>query len=202
MSSDTVDHPQRTRALRLGVLDETELVVTGLDGMLRPHRGRIELSVLRGAATTNGLDVVLLDPFHSPGDPHAHVNRAASLGPAKVLVYTWNTRAAHAPSLRAAGAHGVIDKAVPGAELLSAVEAVDRGERLEPTRPARAPVLSARESEVLTLLCRGQSNQEIADTLYVSINSVKTYVRQIYRKLGVTRRTQAVAWANRHGHPI
>ncbi|MQW75399.1 DNA-binding response regulator [Nocardioides sp. dk4132] len=188
-------------ALRLGVLDETELVVTGLDGMLRPHRGRVELSVLEAPESTAGLDVVLCDPFRGGGDPHDHVARVAALGPARVLVYTWNTRAANTRTFVAAGAHAVLDKAVPATELISVVEAVGRGEPVLSAPPTGTIPLSLRESEVLTLLCRGQSNQEIADALYVSINSVKTYVRQIYRKLGVTRRTQAVAWANRHGHP-
>lgn len=186
--------------LRLGVWEESELVITGLVGMLGPHRGRVELSVLTAASTTDGLDVVLCDPFRADEEPHAHVGRVAGLGPARVLVYTWNTRVANRHTLTAAGAHAVVDKAVPGTELLAAVEAVGRGEQV-PQLPTGTVPLSQRESEVLTLLCRGQSNQEIADSLYISINSVKTYVRQTYRKLGVTRRTQAVAWANRHGHP-
>ena len=61
------------------------------------------------------------------------------------------------------------------------------------------PGLSQRESEVLVLIGRGLSNQEIAEQLYVSVNSVKTYIRQVYAKTGATRRTQAVAWAHEHG---
>jgi NarL family two-component system response regulator LiaR len=52
---------------------------------------------------------------------------------------------------------------------------------------------------VLGLICRGMSNLEIADQLFVSVNSVKTYVRQIYQKIGVSRRAQAVAWGLAHG---
>lgn len=52
--------------------------------------------------------------------------------------------------------------------------------------------LSDRELEVLTLLCQGHSNQEIADKLFVSLNTVKTHLSNIYQKLHVTRRTQAV----------
>ena len=59
--------------------------------------------------------------------------------------------------------------------------------------------LSPRESSVLALVTRGFSNQEIADKLYLSINSVKTYIRSAYRKVGVTSRAQAVAWAIQHG---
>ena len=52
--------------------------------------------------------------------------------------------------------------------------------------------LTAREAEVLALITQGLSNQEIAERSYLSINSVKTYIRTAYRKIGVTRRSQAV----------
>ena len=52
--------------------------------------------------------------------------------------------------------------------------------------------LSEREMEVLTLLGQGLSNQEIADRLFVSLNTIKTHLSNIYGKLGVTRRTQAL----------
>ncbi len=47
---------------------------------------------------------------------------------------------------------------------------------------------------MLELICAGHSNMEIADMLYLSINSVKTYIRSAYRRIGVTRRSQAVLW--------
>ena len=59
--------------------------------------------------------------------------------------------------------------------------------------------LTEREAEIIALIARGLSNQEIADLAYLSINSVKTYIRTAYRKMGVTRRSQAVRWALEHG---
>jgi DNA-binding CsgD family transcriptional regulator len=59
--------------------------------------------------------------------------------------------------------------------------------------------LSPRESNVLELVVLGHTNQQIADTLYLSINSVKTYIRSAYRKTGVSTRGQAVAWGIQHG---
>ena len=61
--------------------------------------------------------------------------------------------------------------------------------------------LSPRESSVLGLVTRGFSNQDIADELYLSINSVKTYIRSAYRKIDVSTRSQAVAWAIQAGFP-
>ena len=77
------------------------------------------------------------------------------------------------------------------AEILRMIEAAAAGE-LEPSGPLAA--LTPRELEVLRLIARGLSNQEIADQVFVSINSVKTYIRSAYRKIGVRSRTQAVAW--------
>lgn len=54
--------------------------------------------------------------------------------------------------------------------------------------------LTDREMEVLSLIAQGYSNKEIASALYLSINSIKTYVRTAYRRINVERRTQAVLW--------
>ena len=71
----------------------------------------------------------------------------------------------------------------------------------EGLRPAGAPTeqLSRREQEMLQLIASGLSNEEIAGRLYLSRNSVKSYVRSAYRKIGVTRRTQAAMWWVEHG---
>ena len=61
--------------------------------------------------------------------------------------------------------------------------------------------LSPRELDVLREVVNGLSNHEIADELYLSINSVKTYIRSAYRKAGVTTRAQAVSWCVRKGFP-
>lgn len=62
-----------------------------------------------------------------------------------------------------------------------------------------AAVLSQRESEVLQLLCSGQSNKQIARSLQLSENTIKTHLAHVYEKLGVNRRTEAMAAAQRLG---
>jgi two-component system, NarL family, response regulator LiaR len=52
--------------------------------------------------------------------------------------------------------------------------------------------ISRREHEVLTLMSKGDSNQEIADKLFLSLNTVKTHSSNLFVKLGARRRTQAV----------
>jgi DNA-binding CsgD family transcriptional regulator len=59
--------------------------------------------------------------------------------------------------------------------------------------------LSKREQEVLNLLAQGMSNQEIADELFVSVPTVKTHISNIYEKLDVKRRTQAIQIALESG---
>jgi LuxR family maltose regulon positive regulatory protein len=68
----------------------------------------------------------------------------------------------------------------------------------EPPADAVDPVptpLTKREQEVMALIIAGRSNQQIADTLVISLGTVKRHISNIYRKLGVRRRTQAVARA-------
>ncbi len=57
--------------------------------------------------------------------------------------------------------------------------------------------LTTREIEVLSLIARGYSNQQIAGELYISLNTVKTHTKNIYSKLDAKRRTQAVANAKK-----
>jgi DNA-binding NarL/FixJ family response regulator len=83
------------------------------------------------------------------------------------------------------------------------------GMRLMPRRPAEAFTpneqvrgtlgISDREFEVLELLAAGRSNKEIAATLSVSPNTVKTHVAKLYSKLEVTRRTEAILKARELG---
>lgn len=60
------------------------------------------------------------------------------------------------------------------------------------TRALAALGISEREDQVLALLAKGHSNQEIADRLFVSLNTVKTHLNHLYQKLEVSRRTQAI----------
>jgi DNA-binding NarL/FixJ family response regulator len=69
------------------------------------------------------------------------------------------------------------------------------------TYPGKEAGLSRRESEVLALIVLGRTNQELADECFLSVNSVKTYIRSAYRKIGVSHRAQAVVWAMQHGFP-
>jgi LuxR family maltose regulon positive regulatory protein len=75
----------------------------------------------------------------------------------------------------------------------------DQSEILQTKEQPLVEPLSTRELEVLHMIANGYSNQEIAETLVVSLNTVKKHTSNIYGKLGVSKRTQAVARAQSLG---
>ena len=60
--------------------------------------------------------------------------------------------------------------------------------------------LTSRESQMLDLIARGLSNNEIVETTELSINSVKSFIRSAYRKIGVEKRDHAILWARDRGY--
>jgi len=108
-----------------------------------------------------------------------------------------------------AGATGYLLKDAPREELFRAVRGTAKGETvLAPVVAARLmgkvrdhgeQALSAREIDVLMLVARGASNQDVAEKLHVSTATVKSHLIQIYQKLGVSDRTAAVTTAIEHG---
>ena len=193
----------RAPRLTIGVYDEPELVVHGVDGMLARSRPRPEVLTVCPEGTKSEVDVLLCDPVGRTLPLEDYLGMVAAVSSAPVLVFTWSSSPSSVRRVMAAGARGFLSKTSSAADLAAAVGAVHRGQTVSPPagRTARtdAAELSAREAEVLELICAGLSNLEIADELFVSVNSVKTYVRQIYQKIGVTRRAQAVAWGLTRG---
>ncbi len=109
-----------------------------------------------------------------------------------------------------AGAIGYLLKDTESDELIRSIKAAAAGQvQLSPKaaarlmREVRAPespeTLTERETEVLRLLASGQSNKEIAQTLYIGEKTVKTHVSNILSKLNVSSRTQAALYAARIG---
>ncbi len=102
------------------------------------------------------------------------------------------------------GVHGQVSVHAPAESLVAAVRqtlARPLAQKLQPTDviDPELDVLTPRERDVIELVAAGHSNQEIAAALFLTINSVKTFIRSAYRRIGVTNRAQAVIWAMHHG---
>jgi two-component system, NarL family, response regulator LiaR len=93
---------------------------------------------------------------------------------------------------------GLRNKSVPSNETTIEVR-TSQAEDLNIAESASEKGISKREIEVLQLMAEGYSNQEIADRLFVSLNTVKTHTSNLYAKLEVRRRTQAVHRAKELG---
>ena len=113
-----------------------------------------------------------------------------------------------------AGAIGYLLKTTDADELCEAIKAAAAGQvRLAPEAAARlirevrtpenpealTEPLTEREAEVLKLIARGMANKQIAREMFVAISTIKTHVNNLYRKLGVSSRTQAALYAARVG---
>ncbi|MDT5147106.1 MAG: two-component system, NarL family, nitrate/nitrite response regulator NarL [Mycobacterium sp.] len=158
-------------------------------------------------------DVALLD-YRMPGMDGAQVAAAVrSQGlPTRVLLLSAHDEPAIVYQALQQGAAGFLLKDSTRTEIVKAV--LDCGEGRDVLAPAlagglaaeirqraapSAPVLSAREREVLTRIARGQSIPAMAGELYVAPSTVKTHVQRLYEKLGVSDRAAAVAEAMRQG---
>ena len=194
--------------VRVALVDDHAIVVRGLAAMLADHADRVqvvELDSLRDPP--DDVDVVLKDAFGMVDDLREFV--VATTAP--VVVFAFATDPGVVRAALDLGVAGYVFKGVSEETLVTALERVRRGEQVIELDsaaareqvmgdwPGRRHGLSDREAEILTLICRGMSNNQIAQQLYLSINSVKTYIRTAYRKIGAESRSQAVIWGLRHG---
>jgi DNA-binding NarL/FixJ family response regulator len=209
-----------TRPIRVLVADDHPLFRQGLRAIVD---GAPDLEVAAEAATGHEAvalvqefepDVVLMD-LHMPelGGLEA-TRRIVELGGARVLVLTMIEQdAAVLASLRA-GARGYLLKGADREEVLRAVRTVAAGELIigalvadrladlleRPRSEARAfPELTEREHEILELIARGRTNAEIAAALELSLKTVRNNVSNVFNKLRVAGRAQAIVKAREAG---
>ena len=199
------------RPVRVTLAQECELVTRGLSDMLTPHTSRVELvpSYDDGSPALD-VDITLHDSLSGLSFGPAPAGRPllpASYG-GVLVTYTWNPRPGLVELALANGARGCLAKCLPAPALVAALEAVHRGEivvecGLRGRRKSDLPVdtpLTPREADVVSLITQGFDNFSIARETSLSINSVKTYIRSAYQKMGVSSRSQAVLWGVRHGY--
>jgi DNA-binding NarL/FixJ family response regulator len=165
-------------------------------------------------------DVVLMDIRMPATDGITATRQLAGPGtarPTRVIILTTYDLDEYVFDALAAGASGFLLKDAPPEDLIQAVRHVAAGDALlaprvtrrliaqfARCRPARisqpaADMLTPRELEVLALVATGQSNTEIAASLHVSDNTVKTHLTHILDKLGLRDRVHAVVYAYETG---
>lgn len=177
------------RGLRALIEDDPNLAVVAHD---------VPPELLARTVADHGPQVALLN-FGSLQRP-TDVRELAGANPGTRLIVLANRPSpAECNQMLAFGATACLSKETQARDVLSAIHLASRGLHVlprtardpigaEPSRHAGPQLLTPREADVLEQLQQGRSNAEIANTLHVGIETVRTHARNIYRKLGVRSR--------------
>lgn len=214
-----------TAPVRLVLVDDHEMVIEGLKAMLASFHTRVlvvgqAVGADRAISVVNNLDpeVVLCDVRMqgSSGLDLCLALRQRDPERKIVMLSVYDDEQYLFQALRV-GASGYLLKSISSGELVRQLELVREGETaIDPGLAARAvdtaarlqraefwpgarQGLTQRESEILSYMVTGLSNRGIANKLVIGDETVKSHLRSIYRKLGVSDRTSAVATALREG---
>lgn len=202
-----------TPPITVALVDDYDIVLIGLANIIDRYRDRVVVAEIdTNMAVDDVVDIVLYDCFAQPESDHDDIAVLIENPRARrVVVYTWNFHPELIESARRQGVRGYLSKALPARELITALEAVHAGKEVisdPPGRaggvnglewPGRSEGLSEREAEILALITQGLSNADVAARTFLAPNTVKSYVRTLYRKIEVASRTQAVLWGIEHG---
>ena len=207
-------------AIKLLVVDDHEIVRRGVVSLLEGSEVTVVADASDGdeavkLARKHRPDVILLDVRMGEADGIEVVKRLRAAAPQGLVVmlsaFDNTTYVARAVS---AGVHDYVLKSATRREIIDSILGAGRGD--EPSRSGELRriagqmahrqaatnldiPLTPRETQVLRLVAMGLSNKEIADSLAISIETVKEHVQNLLRKLALSDRTQAAVWAIRHG---
>ena len=206
---------ERAGPVRVAVANDYDLIVAGVADLLREFADDLVVCdrlVLGDPVSCGPLDVVLYDTYGRTGAAAEAVRTLAQLDEVRhVAVFSLDVTAALVHDAKDAGASGVLSKAlgaerlhdallrIASGEVVVAVDDLDAPTLLDLDWPGKDDGLSERESQVLVLVAEGLTNKEIAALLYVSVETVKTHLRQILSKLRLRNRVEATAYVFRTG---
>jgi DNA-binding NarL/FixJ family response regulator len=206
--------------IRLLVADDQEMVRSGVKVLLVGTEIQVVAEATTGQAAIKlalekDVDLVLLDIHMPDGDGLTALSRIRLDKPdLPVLLFSAFDNLASVARSIALGAYGFLLKGCSRDEFLNTIRSVAAGEdvwskeRLRSAgRSLRSPrvagtheaYLSDREGEVLRLIALGLTNNQIADTLKISCETVREHIKYVFRKIGLMDRTQAAVWAVRNG---
>ena len=213
--SETSD--EQTKTIRVLVVDDHTIIRKGIKAVLDlvpdvDLVGEAEngtQAVIQDQALSP--DVILMDLMMPEMDGIAATRSILSDYPEiKIIAMTSFEDEELVQGVLSAGAIGYLIKNVTADELAKAIrDAVSGRSTLSPeaataliraTRPTKqpSPGLTEREKEVLSLVVQGQSNQQIAEALVISLATVKAHISSILAKLQVASRAEAIAYAIKH----
>ena len=192
--------------VRVGVADKSPLIQAALRHLIAED-GRFELvSVCADGEAflqnvdEHELDVGIIGWVIGPGDGKYILDQLRGRESApRIIVYTGSQGESVPAQVMAHGGAAFVSKSEQPELLLDTVAAVAEGRMVFPFLDVRAihqsplATLTRRELEVLALLAAGQTNKQIATTQKVSPNTVKFHIKNLYEKLDVRSRSQAVA---------
>lgn len=215
---ESFDDPP-ARPIRVMIVDDHEMVAQGLARIVSDEPDMTLVSIAHNIADTYAKiaaerpDVLLLDYRLPDGDgaqamatirarwPEVKVVMLSGFGANEVMVQAIES-----------GCVGMLSKTRPAEDVVAAVRAAANGESvlrsdefaamlagLTKSSLPQGEGLTAREMDVLRLLARGKSNDEIAGQLFVSANTVRSHIRSVLLKLGAHSKLQAVTLATRKG---
>jgi two-component system, NarL family, response regulator DevR len=204
--------------IRVLLVDDHEVVRRGLRELLTSEDDIAVVAEAGGVGEAlalvgkHQLDVAVVDVRLPDGDGVALCRslRALPAGPQCLVLTAFDDERAMVEAIMA-GASGYLLKQVRGQDVVNAVREVAAGRSLlDPLTTAHVlermrrsaetdelDVLTERERAVLELMGEGLSNRQIAERLFLAEKTVKNYVTSVLAKLGMQRRTQAVAWVAR-----
>lgn len=200
------------RPLTLAVVNDHELIVRGVAAMLEPFSDVIRVVELDlDVPVVKPVDIALYDTFtrtNLGSDDLDDLCENPHIG--RVVLYTWTLTEELVASALRRGVHSALHKSLDAQGLVRALTTIEeRSIEVIPfvedpslasnSWPGRDLGLTPRESEIIALVTAGLSNNEIAERTYLSINSVKSYIRSAYRTMGVTSRSRAILWGIDHG---
>ncbi|MET4079477.1 response regulator transcription factor [Janibacter sp. UYMM211] len=195
--------------IRVALLDDCEVVARGVAAMLADYPLRVELvEPDHRLVVAQPVDIALWDAF-APGAADEDRSTVADSLVRRTALFTWDVSSRSVLLAQERHLSGVLSKSASAGRLVDALERVDAGENVvmrpddavaeEDGWPGRAEGLTRRQADVVRLVVAGLSNQQIAHACYLSMNSVKSYIRAAYRTMGVSSRSQAVLWGVDHG---
>ncbi|MEZ4869626.1 MAG: response regulator transcription factor [Caldilineaceae bacterium] len=195
--------------IRVILADDHALVTEGLKSLIDQQADMTVIHTVQDGdelltflANCTEVDVAVLDLQMPYGGLRALAELRQTDHPVRVLILTAFGDGESIQGALQLGAEGFALKTESPMQTIDAIRQVAQGRLVFPRAARRwmvntapkGPELSAREREVLDALARGLPNAEISAQLNISENTVRFHLKNIYEKLGVTNRTEAVAW--------